>query len=211
MLITPPDLAWVARIRGLWAFVSGCLAASAPTPPSRVRLYRCRTPSLPGDGTDGSVGPLCGRSWPWRGAWPASTAPTLQFLYWGQARSRNLSPARVASQRGCCLRRGEPGSLCIPARTCRPWSAAHLAEIPPQQVIATRANHIDHGGGRRGPAVPRRGCAQRGPGAHRAHWPGGAWAGPSAGPGVSAAPCAAGDETLAAPSAKPFRLTGHWP
>jgi hypothetical protein len=26
-----------------------------------------------------------------------------------------------------CLRLGEPGSLCVPARTCRPCSAARLA------------------------------------------------------------------------------------
>jgi hypothetical protein len=110
MLITPPDLAWVAHIRGLWAFVSGCLVASAPTPPSRVRPYRCRTPSLPGDRTDGSVGPLCGRSWPWPGAWPASTAPTLQFLYWGQARSRNLSPAGSRTSEGAACAGVNPAS-----------------------------------------------------------------------------------------------------
>src|SRR5690242_14240848 len=94
MLITPPDLAWGCCIKGLWAFVSGCLAASAPTPPSRVRLYRCRTPSLPGDGTDGSVGPLCGRSWPWPGAWPATALRQLyNFFTQGRLELEHLSPA----------------------------------------------------------------------------------------------------------------------
>ena len=37
------------------------------------------------------------------------------------------------------------------------------------------------------------------------------WAGAGAGPDASAAPCAAGGKTLPAPSAKPFRLTGHRP
>jgi len=59
---------------------------------------------------------------------------------------------------------------------------------------------------------PGAGVRDGGPNAHRAHSVGdgdgcsAAWAGPSAGPGAPAAPCAAGDETLAAPSAEPFRL-----
>src|SRR5690348_1295374 len=56
MLITPPDLAWgLLVLGGCGPFVSGCLAASAPTLPSHLRIYRCQTPSLPLH--------WCGRAW----------------------------------------------------------------------------------------------------------------------------------------------------
>src|SRR5262249_13521583 len=98
MLITPPDLAGGLLVyRGSWAFVSWCLAASAPMPPSHVRLYRCRTPSLLCGGTDGPVGPPLRPILASAGLLACrSTGPTLQFLYSRQARSRTFASRRVS-------------------------------------------------------------------------------------------------------------------
>jgi hypothetical protein len=212
----------VAHNRGFLTLVSGCLAVSAPTPPSLVRLL-----SL----SDSFIawrwcGPVC-----WSPLRPIlalagclarhSTAPTLQFLYSGQARSRNLSTTGVVSQGGRCLRRGEPGFLCIPAHTCRHWSAAHLAGRPPR---AAYDSPVRRSMGESHQFMAEAGMARQCParaGTRRSRVllapipPGdssgcpAAWAGASAGPDASAAPRAAGDGIRAASSAKPFRPTGN--
>src|SRR5690348_4761460 len=95
MLITPPDLAWVARIKGLWAF---CFWA-----PGGIRsdaAFSCAALPL----SDSFI------AWRWYGrvCWSPlrpilalaghlachSAAPTLQFLYSGQARTRTFESRR---------------------------------------------------------------------------------------------------------------------
>jgi hypothetical protein len=126
------------------------------TLPSHVRFYRCRTPSLPCDGTGGAVGPglrpilaLAGR------LARHSTAPTLQFLYSGQARSGTFA-----------FRRGSRVVKALPAsRRTRlvVHSGAQVSPLvsdasgwagPPWSAGATRVNQTDHDGGRRGRQCP---------------------------------------------------------
>src|SRR5262249_4548507 len=102
----------------------------------------------------GLLVPVCGRSWPPPGAWPA-TAQRQLYNFFTQVRldPGHLSPAGGAGRYGRCRRLGEPGLPCIPARTDLPWSAAH----PAGKITAA----VRLGTGHATPGVPEAGVTRQ--------------------------------------------------
>ncbi|SRR6266576_6822359 len=161
MLITPPDLAWGCSFRGLWA----CWFLDA----WQHRLRRCLLmcgftvvglPYCLAMVRTGLLVPVCGRSWPSLGAWPATALRQLyNFFTQGRLDLGHLRSAGVAGRSRRCLHLDEPGLLCVPARRCPPMvSDASGWAGPPWSAGATRVNHTDHDGGQRGRQWPARVC-----------------------------------------------------
>jgi hypothetical protein len=160
MLITPPELAWGCSVLescwplllGAWRhplqrhlLVCGFTLVGLLHCLAMVRTGRLVPPLRP---ILAFAGRLACRS----------TAPTLQFLYSEQARSTTFESRRDSGAVRRCLHPGEPGSLCIPARACRPWSAVRLAAKTAPADRRSAGGSYRLSGRPRGQTVPRRGC-----------------------------------------------------
>lgn len=217
MLITPPDLAWGLLVLegcgplflGVWRRpLRRCLLIRGFTVVLLLHYFAMVRTGLPV--------PLCGRSWPWLGARPAAALRQLYYFFTqGRLEPEHLRPAgewggdplpapgrtRLAVRPGAHVSPLVSGSSGGQDRHGRPVQRGRIIPIMTEAGVARQ---------RRGAGVARRvPHAHRTRPARRRRWLSGRLGVASAGSDASAAPRAAGDETVAASSAKPFGLTGH--